>query len=83
KLADEYGRKFVDADEKTRYEFFRQYGLDYEMAKLKKDLEDFRVRFDVWYSETSLYKSGKIDEMLTLMREKGHIYEKDGATWFR
>lgn len=83
KLADEYGRKFVDADEKTRYEFFRQYGLDYEMAKLKKDLEDFRVRFDVWYSETSLYKSGKVDEMLTLMREKGHIYEKDGATWFR
>ncbi|GER66341.1 arginine--tRNA ligase [Weizmannia acidilactici] len=83
KLAKEYGKKFVDADENERYEFFRRYGLDYEMDKLKKDLEDFRVRFDVWYSETSLYKSGKIDDMLKIMREKGHIYEKDGATWFR
>ncbi|WP_018661263.1 arginine--tRNA ligase [Heyndrickxia acidiproducens] len=83
KLAKEYGTKFADMEEKERYEFFRQYGLDYEMEKLKKDLENFRVPFDVWYSETSLYKSGKIDEMLKLLKEKGHVYEKDGATWFR
>ena len=70
-------------DEKERFEFFREYGLKYEMAKLKKDLEDFRVRFDVWYSETSLYENGKIDEALKDLRENGHIYEEDGATWFR
>ncbi|MCM3022193.1 arginine--tRNA ligase [Heyndrickxia ginsengihumi] len=83
KLAAEFGNKFVESDEKERYQFFRQYGLDYEMEKLKKDLENFRVPFDVWYSETSLYESGKIDEMLKLLNEKGHVYEKDGATWFR
>jgi arginyl-tRNA synthetase len=82
KLAAEYGDKFVEADEKERYEFFRQYGLDYEMEKLKKDLEHFRVSFDEWYSETSLYKSGKIDDMLKVLREKGYVYESDGATWF-
>lgn len=82
KLAEQYGSQFVEADEKERYEFFRQYGLDYEMEKLKKDLEHFRVSFDEWYSETSLYKSGKIDDMLKVLREKGHVYESEGATWF-
>ncbi len=82
-LADEFGDKFVEMDEKERFDQFREYGMKYEMAKLKKDLEDFRVPFDVWYSETSLYQNGKIDEALKDLRDNGYIYEQDGATWFR
>ena len=82
-LADEFGDKFVEMDEKERFDQFREYGMKYEMAKLKKDLEDFRVSFDVWYSETSLYQNGKIDEALKDLRDNGYIYEEDGATWFR
>ncbi|MDP4171214.1 MAG: arginine--tRNA ligase [Bacillota bacterium] len=82
-LAEEFGDQYVNADEKERFDFFRDYGLKYEMAKLKKDLEDFRVRFDVWYSETSLYNNGKIDTALQALRDNGHIYEEDGATWLR
>ncbi|MBO8175932.1 arginine--tRNA ligase [Aeribacillus pallidus] len=83
RLAEEFGDRYIHADEKERYEFFREYGLKYELEKLQKDLEMFRVRFDVWYSETSLYHNGKIDEALRVLRENGHVYEKDGATWFR
>lgn len=83
KLAEEYGDKFVDQSSDERLSFFREYGLKYEMAKLKADLEEFRVPFDVWYSETSLYHNGKIDNALAALKEKGHIYEEDGATWFR
>ncbi|MED3571202.1 arginine--tRNA ligase [Cytobacillus praedii] len=83
KLAEEYGDKYVHADEKERFDFFRAYGLKVEMAKLKADLEDFRVPFDVWYSETSLYENGKIDKALTALKDNGHIFEEDGATWFR
>lgn len=83
KLAEEFGDKYVNVDEKERYDFFREYGLKVEMAKLKRDLENFRVGFDVWYSETSLYQDGKIDAALAVLRENGHIYEEDGATWFR
>lgn len=83
RLAEEYGDKFVNMDEKERFDFFRSYGLKEEMAKLKQDLEDFRVPFDVWYSETSLYGDGKIDVALDKLRENGYIYEEDGATWFR
>jgi arginyl-tRNA synthetase len=82
-LAHEFGDKYVQVDEKERFEFFRQYGLKYEMEKLKKDLEDFRVGFDVWYSETSLYHNGKIDKALQALKDNGHIFEEGGATWFR
>ncbi len=83
KLAEEHGDKFVNESEEDRIAFFRRFGLDFELEKLKNVLKQFRVAFDVWYSETSLYESGKIDETLGLLREKGHLYEKEGATWFR
>jgi len=83
KLAEEFGDKYVNVDEKERYDFFREYGLKIEMAKLKKDLEDFRVRFDVWFSETSLYHNGKIEDALKTLRDNGHIFEEEGATWLR
>lgn len=82
-LAEEFGDKYVNVDEKERYDFFREYGLKCEMEKLKTDLENFRVGFDVWFSETSLYQNGKIDEALSVLKERGHVYEEDGATWFR
>ncbi|MBO9130116.1 arginine--tRNA ligase [Bacillus sp. 165] len=81
-LAEEFGDRYAHADEKERYEFFREYGLKYELEKLKKDLGNFRVHFDVWYSETSLYNNGKIDEALAVLKERNEIYEQDGATWF-
>jgi len=83
KLAEEFGDKYANQSSEERLSFFREYGLKYEMGKLKADLEEFRVSFDVWYSETSLYHNGKIDEALAKLKEKGHIYEEDGATWFR
>ncbi|AZB40945.1 arginine--tRNA ligase [Bacillus sp. FJAT-42376] len=83
KLADEYGDRFVAESRDERLGFFREYGLKFEMDKLKKDLDAFRVPFDVWYSETSLYENGKIDTALAALREKGHIFEEEGATWFR
>ncbi len=83
KLAKEFGDQYVNVGEKERQEFFRKYGLDFELAKLKKDLEDFRVPFDNWFSETSLYTDGKIGIALDKLRQNGHVYEEDGATWFR
>jgi arginyl-tRNA synthetase len=82
-LAEEFGDKYVNVPDQERFDAFREYGLKYEMEKLKQDLENFRVKFDVWYSETSLYQNGKIDVALDALRSNGHIYEEDGATWFR
>jgi arginyl-tRNA synthetase len=82
-LAKEHGDSLTEKPEEERLAFFRQYGLTYELKKLEKDLADFRVPFDVWYSETSLYQDGKIDTALATLRENGYVFEKDGAVWFR
>lgn len=82
-LAEEYGDRFVNADEQKRYSFFREYALERVMKTIKKDLQDFRVEFDNWFSEKSLHDSGQLDQVLTFLKEKGETYEKDGAVWFR
>lgn len=83
KLAEQYGDSILEKSDEERFNFFRENGLKLELEKLKRDLENFRVRFDVWYSETSLYKNGKIDHALNKLKENGHVFEQDGATWFR
>ena len=83
KLVDEFGDKYKNLSEKERHVFFREYGLKYELEKLKTDLENFRVPFDNWFSESTLYGSGKIENAMNKLQENGHIFEEDGATWFR
>lgn len=82
-LATEFGDRFVNESDTEQLAFFRDYGLKKELEKLRNDLKEFRVVFDKWYSETSLYTSGRVEETLKLLKEKGETYEKDGATWFQ
>ncbi len=49
----------------------------------KKLLEDFRVHFDNFYSELDLHNSGKVEESYKKLMQKGMLYEKDGAMWFK
>ncbi|MCH4355884.1 arginine--tRNA ligase [Staphylococcus sp. HMSC068D03] len=81
-LADKHS-EMKDYSDEERLKTFRQLGVDYEMDKLKKDLADFNVHFDNWFSETSLYENGAIDNTLAKMNELGYTYEADGATWLR
>ncbi len=82
-LVKEHGDKFVAMTKEERFEAFRKHGLKVELAKLQKDLADFRVEFDVWFSETSLYEKGEIEIALNKLRANNHIFEEGGATWFR
>jgi arginyl-tRNA synthetase len=53
------------------------------MEGIREDLALFGVSFDEWFSEQSLYDSGEVDRILAESRERGIIYEKDGALWFK
>ena len=53
------------------------------LEDIKKDLENFRVFYDNWYSESSLYEDGKVKEVLEILKEKNLIYEKEKALWFK
>ncbi len=83
KLKEEFGASILEKSDEERFKFFREHGLRLELAKLQNDLRNFRVEFDVWYSETSLYGNGKIEAALDKLKANGHIFEEEGATWFR
>ena len=82
-MANEHGEALLEKSAEERFAFFRAHGLKVELAKLQQDLADFRVNFDEWYSETSLYENGKIEVALDKLRANGHVFEEEGATWFR
>jgi len=83
KLAKEDGTKWKEAAEEERMKFFRDYGLTYELNKIKADLDEFGVHFDRWFSEMSLYEEGKIQQALQTLTDNGYVYEENGATWFK
>ncbi|WP_305798195.1 MULTISPECIES: arginine--tRNA ligase [unclassified Gemella] len=82
-LAKEYGDSLLSKKEDEYLKFLRSYSVNYQLEKLKNDLKDFRVEFDNFYSETSLYESGKVKATLEKLEELGHLYKLDGATWLR
>ena len=79
-IKDEYQDSHLND---TDLEFFRVYGTNYLLDGLKKDLKDFNVEFDTWFSEKSLYKNNAVHETLAFLKEKGYTYEQEGATWLR
>ena len=60
-----------------------RYAGDAILAEIKQDLEDFGVRFDIWFSETELYRQGLVEKSFELLKERGFLYEQDGALWFK
>jgi len=82
-LAAEHGNQYMDLPQEERLQILRTYGLKEELNKLKNDLGEFGVEFDTWFSETSLYKSGKLESALEFLSQQNKTFEEDGAVWFR
>lgn len=78
-----HGDRFLHEEENQALAFFRTEGVRLELAKLQKDLNLFRVEFDVWSSEQQLHEDGKVVQALQTLIDLGKTYEKDGAIWFR
>lgn len=81
-IAEEYKDAYVE-ESQEHIRFFKQKGIEFELDKIKRDLDYFRVHFDVWSSEQSIRDEGKVEKALTLLEEKGLLYEEEGALWFR
>ncbi|OLU37841.1 arginine--tRNA ligase [Ileibacterium valens] len=81
-LAEKYGEQYADFTEKN-LDFFRKEGIAFELAKIQKDLKDFRVEFDVWSSEQALRDAGEVERVLKILEDQNKTYEKDGALWFK
>ncbi|HYI50308.1 MAG TPA: arginine--tRNA ligase [Microbacterium sp.] len=66
-----------------RQEAFRALGVQFMFDEIKQSLHDFGVDFDVYFHENELHESGAVDRAVARLRELGHIFEADGATWLR
>lgn len=77
------GDKWVSKSQDERLEYMKEFGLQASLKNISRDLEDFHVVFDNWFSERSLYKDGQIPAAVKKLEEGGYIYEEDGATWFK
>jgi arginyl-tRNA synthetase len=79
-LADQYGDKYIKED---GVEFFRQYGVNSLLDILKHDLNEFRVDFDVWFSEKSLYDDNQVEKTVQFLIDNNFTYEAEGAVWLK
>ncbi len=70
-------------DKKLKVEDFSEYAADYILDIIRQELKDFHVEFACWFSQKELRKSGKIEEALDFLKGKGHLYEEEGALWFK
>ena len=80
KIISEHGEKFLNLPEDERLKILMDLAYDDKLAELKKDLKNFRVEFDKWFSERTLHPE-KVQDAIKILRDKGEIYEKDGALW--
>ena len=83
KLIEIDGDKWLELEEAERFEHFKEYGLKAMLEMIEEDLGLFRVKFDHWFSEKTLYEGDQIQKVIQNLRDKGYVYEEDGATWFK
>lgn len=65
------------------YEQIHRFALETQLADCRDDLAGFGVTFDRWFSERSLFTSGQVERAVEELGRRGHIYEQEGAKWFR
>ena len=87
-IIDREGNKYEDMDERERLVAFREIAYKEMLENQQNLLKKFGTTFDRWFSERSLYVKDEngvdaVHRALAAMKEKGHIFEQDGATWFR
>ena len=74
-----YGKELLEKPD----EFFIEYAKEYQLERIKETLQAYGITFDVWFSEKTLHVSGAIDKVLKQLKDKGFLYEKEHALWFR
>jgi arginyl-tRNA synthetase len=83
-IVAEHGDRFRGAEPTPEaLEAMRVHAVRVLRAGQNADLDDFRVHFDEFFLESSLYTGGRVEETIRRLRETGYVYEKDGAVWMK
>ena len=76
------GQRFAEMDEDSALKAIGDLAREKMVTVIREDLEQIRVTFDNWFSESSLFDNGDYDRGMQLLREQGYLAEKENATWF-
>ncbi len=82
-IVEKDGDSHLNKSDEEALSFFRNYSKNFILEGIRNDLKEFRVEFDRWFSEQSLYDDHSVDKAIDWLNEKGFIYEKEGATWLK
>lgn len=82
-IASKEKDKYLKMPHEEAIEYFKNIGIDLELAKIKKDLDLFRVHFDHFSSERLLYKENKVKNTLEKLKSSNYTYEQEGALWLK
>ena len=77
-----YKDKYINSSEEEVKKALQEYALNINIKNLKQDLLKYKVEYDSWFFESSLYENDEVLKAIDLLKEKGYTYEKDGAVWF-
>ena len=81
-IKEQYGDKWLK-DTKESHDFFIEHGIEVELGKIMKDLSDFGVHFDKISKESDIRAGSTIPDTIAFLKEKGYVYESEGATYLR
>jgi len=81
-IISEEGDRFLSLPEPEAISALGKLGVEKIISSIREDLELLRVDFDAWFSEQSLYNNGQFDKVMSILRDNGHLMEKENATWF-
>lgn len=83
-VATDHADELAAADTReAQQEVFRNRGVERMFGEIKQKLEEFHVTFDVFFHEDSVHEDGSVDLAIERLRERGHVFEEEGATWLR
>ncbi|MFQ5542807.1 MAG: arginine--tRNA ligase [Nitrospiria bacterium] len=77
------GDRYLTGSEATAVSFFKTYSYEMILGWIQKDLRQFGVRFNKWFSEKKLHQRKEVDAIFTILKSKGILYEKGDARWVR
>jgi arginyl-tRNA synthetase len=70
-------------EKKIKEDDLGNFAGNFILEIIKQELDDFKVKFDCWYSQKALAKSGKVEQAFAQLKNKGYLYEQEGALWFK
>jgi arginyl-tRNA synthetase len=82
-VIDEKGAAFVQEDETEAVTYCARFAATANIATIRQVLQEFGIEFQHWFSEQSLYDRGRVEQALEALKERGLVYSKDGAWWFK